>query len=506
MFKEVVDPIVETIKGFKTQYLDILKCKKDELLNLRDIAFKLDESWSQSWIGFHSNLYFSGFQKPPSIKYRFDSEWGSINGIPEYWEERSYEDVVLYVEDNSGRLSLVKIQEEITPIVAEIKKIQTKILTDLPVFLDDDKFTNEMDLLEKIKEHRWGTTVQDLIKVRMPKNFVTRDSFAMQQGIRTPPHIMYQNEVFVELSKVQSIDEFLEITEILFRRVELISRLTDQKYHEVREMSQGDRYRDNIPAITETKKCFAVIFTALPVEYKAVRSHLKFLEEKVHPQGTIYEQGIFSSSGQSWNVGIAEIGEGNEQTALEVERAIQYFNPRIILFVGVAGGVKDVKIGDVVVATKVYGYESGKAGNTFEPRPQLGLPDYGLINRAKAEARKDDWLQRLGERAPSPYPKVFVKPIAAGNKVLSSTRSAVCKLIKSNYGDTLAVEMEGYGFLKAAYANSRVTALLIRGISDLLNKKEEADKAGSQETASINASAFAFEVLAKSYIEPVDLE
>lgn len=221
-----------------------------------------------------------------------------------------------------------------------------------------------------------------------------------------------------------------------------------------------------MPAIKEVEKPVAVVFTALPVEYKAVRSHLECIAEKEHPQGTIYEQGIFLSNGQSWDVGIAEIGEGNEQAALEVERAIQYFNPRIILFVGVAGGVKDVKIGDVVVASKVYGYESGKDGDTFKPRPAVGLPNYKLINRAKAEARKNDWLQSLGELT-YPHPNVFIKPIAAGSKVLNSTKSTVYEFIKSYYEDTLAVEMEGYGFLKAAYANPNVYALVIRGISDL---------------------------------------
>ena len=250
----------------------------------------------------------------------------------------------------------------------------------------------------------------------------------------------------------------------------------------------------------------AVIFTALPVEYKAVRDHLKCLEEKLHSQGTIYERGIFSSNDQEWDVGIAEIGQGNEQTALEVERAIQYFNPNIILFVGVAGGIKDVKLGDVVVASKVYGYELGKAGDTFQPRPEVGSPDYKLISRAKAEARKDDWLRRLSELVPNSNPNVFIKPIAAGGKLLNSTRSAVYKFIKSNYGDTLAIEMEGYGFLKAAYANPQVDALVIRGISDLIDEKEKADKAGFQEIASCNASAFAFEILAKTYFEPIYLE
>ena len=56
--------------------------------------------------------------------------------------------------------------------------------------------------------------------------------------------------------------------------------------------------------------------------------------------------------------------------------------------------------------------------------------------------------------------------------------------------------MEGFGVLKAADANP-VHALVIRGISDLIDDKAEADAADTQELAARHASAFAFEVLAK---------
>ena len=234
----------------------------------------------------------------------------------------------------------------------------------------------------------------------------------------------------------------------------------------------------------------AVVLTALRCECEAILEFLESVAEEVHPQGTVYEVGRFAA----WRVAVTEIGPGNANAALETERALSHFSPQVALFIGVAGGIKDVTLGDVVVATKVYGYEYGKAEERFLPRPEVGRTSHFFEQRARVEARKRRWTERLPPGSAS-VPRVFVQPIAAGAKVIASMKSETWKFLRSQYGDAVAVEMEGHGFLRGAFAHSGVQVAVVRGISDLIEGKAEADLSGSQEQASRNASAFAVEML-----------
>lgn len=245
----------------------------------------------------------------------------------------------------------------------------------------------------------------------------------------------------------------------------------------------------------------AVILTSFPVEYKAVCFHLSNCQERIHEQGTIYEQGMFTANGQTWDVCIAEIGSGNVNAAIEAGRAINCFKPDILCFVGIAQGIHNVKVGDVVAATKVYGYEYGKKGETFSSRPDVGQSAYAVIQRARSEARKEVWTQRLsGSKVPQP--DVFVAPIAAGEKVIASRESELFQFIRDTYNDAIAIEMEGLGVLSAAFAYPNMQVIVIRGISDLIEDTnaedpEEGTQKKQQEQASRNASAFTFELLSK---------
>ena len=250
----------------------------------------------------------------------------------------------------------------------------------------------------------------------------------------------------------------------------------------------------------EPKRGRVVILTSRPIEYAAVRIHLTNLQEETHLKGTVYERGTFID----WEIGIVQIDTGNVAAAIEAERAIAHFDPTIVLFVGIADGLNGVAPGDVVAARKIYGYESGQEqGTLFLPQSDVGNSSYYLIERAKAEARKTDWKQRIPTHIASiaASPDVFIGAIAAGEKIISSTQSPTFGLLQAAYSDTLAVEMEGRGFLLAAHMNEQLQALVVRGIVALIDDTHKNDVRTSQTVAAHHACAFAFEILAKLAVQ-----
>jgi hypothetical protein len=149
----------------------------------------------------------------------------------------------------------------------------------------------------------------------------------------------------------------------------------------------------------------------------------------------------------------------------------------------------------------VYGYEGGKDTATgFAPRPDLHHSAHALEQRARAMCKLNGWWKRLPpEIQKEAVPELHVAPVAAGEKVVASKKSATAKFLKKEYSDANAVEMEGRGFLEAVHLH-QVVGTVIRGISDQLSGKAVSDKAGWPQKAADAASAVAFELLAS--LEP----
>ena len=252
------------------------------------------------------------------------------------------------------------------------------------------------------------------------------------------------------------------------------------------------------PAASQASQPWVVIFTALQVEYEAVWEQLGGPAGEREAHGTLYELGTLPARYGTWQVAAVQNGPGSMTAAAQLERAARVFAPQVALFLGVAGGRKDVTHGDVVVADAIYDYEGGKSTlEGFQSRARTQEPAHRLVQRAQQVARQATWQDRIRPFCPEPRPAAFVKPIVTGQKVVTHERSAVGLLLDQVAGDALAVEMEGSGFLRGAYLNKEVDALVIRGISDLLADKAPAGDVRWQPIASRHAAAFAVELLAR---------
>lgn len=240
-----------------------------------------------------------------------------------------------------------------------------------------------------------------------------------------------------------------------------------------------------------------LVLTALELERQAVLAHLEDIQQELHPEtGTDYQVGYYNAPTGKFKIVVGKTDQTNTNAGIETERALTHFSPSYAFFVGVAGGLKDVKVGDIVIGKAVLGYERGKETDKgFLYRPQFGLSSYNLERMAEAYGNSDKWIIKSGSLVNPDFSlpiNVFSGTIAAGEKVMANIDSETLDFLRTKMSNAYAVEMEGLGFLEACRHFSQIKSLLLRGISDLIKGKNESDEKGSQPYASQNVSAFLF--------------
>ncbi|WP_424186784.1 5'-methylthioadenosine/S-adenosylhomocysteine nucleosidase [Actinokineospora sp. G85] len=239
-----------------------------------------------------------------------------------------------------------------------------------------------------------------------------------------------------------------------------------------------------------------VIMTALPVENAAVLEHLVDVRPHRH-RGTVIDVGTVAGHPRH-RVALVSTGAGTAAAAALTERVREEFAPSAMVFVGVAGGLRDwLEIGDVVVATKIYSYQGGRSENdAFLTRPSAWSAAHSLDQESRRLVRGNAWHSFLTDRGEGETPVAYFEPIAVGDVVLNSRTSELAHRLRTSYNDAVAVEMEGSGFAHAAHLGDQVRAIVVRGISDRADgDKAAADRQGGQRLAARNAAAFAIALI-----------
>lgn len=239
----------------------------------------------------------------------------------------------------------------------------------------------------------------------------------------------------------------------------------------------------------------AIIFTALPVEANAVLEHLQPGTVDDVVAGYMFEVGQFQEKGRHWKVAVVELGPGNVETATVVPIAADYFQPDVMLFVGIAGTLKgdDAGLGDVVAGVAVSWTERAKESKDGRlHRPQVVDASHLITQMARKVARRGSWRDRrkaVGEQ--STY-RAVVGQIASGEELVAAAEKK--DALRALLSDALAVENEGYGFSRAAQrVSGNPEFMVIRGICDSADAAKNDDFHG---VAAASAAAFAFELLA----------
>src|SRR3712207_539126 len=110
-----------------------------------------------------------------------------------------------------------------------------------------------------------------------------------------------------------------------------------------------------------TEHVDVLVVTALKLEREAARAHLAEVEVEQR-SGLACDVGLFHTGERALRVAVLQTGAGNVTAAIATTQAEEHFRPDLLIMVGIAGGLKDVALGDVVASEKVYWVEGGKLG------------------------------------------------------------------------------------------------------------------------------------------------
>ncbi|WP_286928481.1 MULTISPECIES: 5'-methylthioadenosine/S-adenosylhomocysteine nucleosidase [Aeromicrobium] len=230
-----------------------------------------------------------------------------------------------------------------------------------------------------------------------------------------------------------------------------------------------------------------LLLCAIPVEWDCLKELVVSATEDPRLSDPAI-RGRIEFGESSLRAALVEVGMGLTVSAMATLKAVELYRPALVIFVGIAGGIKDVEIGDVVVADKVYPYEIGKLeGGRFQARPDTRTFPADLVGIAR---------KLRVNFTPGGY-KLFVGALASGDKVVADLESAELDRIRALGGDSLAVEMEGAAVLSAIdRAGDNPKHFLVRGISDLVAGKSQSDAGGGQQRAIENARGTTLELIA----------
>lgn len=142
---EICDRVSAAKKDFAGELTELRRTQT----TVHEVLQAVDDSWSQSNVGYHADLYFGDFERP-SLGQRFDPEWGGINGIPEGWSDRTIDDVQQVVATRAS-IGVGQFVDTVNARVDEVRQLVTDVCVSLAPIRLTQGLEREAEMLDVLE-------------------------------------------------------------------------------------------------------------------------------------------------------------------------------------------------------------------------------------------------------------------------------------------------------------------------------------------------------------------
>lgn len=180
---------------------------------LESAADQVGKSWSGSFVGYQSRVYYRNLEPPPPGAH-FSSEWGFKNVLSNdtkgQWEEHNFDLVQRTIREAAGHPDLLPAQNLAEEAREVFEDSQNEIVSILTVMLEERDDSVIVGLKKETKNLK-PLGASNFAESILPKQYWSRDSLAMSQGLHVPPHLDILADVFAMRSSVQQCGELAKV-------------------------------------------------------------------------------------------------------------------------------------------------------------------------------------------------------------------------------------------------------------------------------------------------------
>ncbi|MBD2361765.1 nucleotide-binding protein [Anabaena minutissima FACHB-250] len=212
-FRDSLDHIKSTCSKIAAQFesYDVAESIK----TLQAAANQAGKSWSGSWLGYHSLIYYDQL-KPAPAGARFSQEWGFLerysNDTRGEWREYDFDYVYNILKSSISNLSLEQLEELANEMSKVIPDLREELISIIFSYLANGEDEYLSRLKEEAEDCKVVSTIQFIDYFRPKGNVMSRDMVAIQSGLHTPPHIDLQAQLLAIQSPARAAENLKRIT------------------------------------------------------------------------------------------------------------------------------------------------------------------------------------------------------------------------------------------------------------------------------------------------------